>query len=245
MVKNTDSVKKVKKQIKEIAQHFDLKYNPKWMNYLLIPKEANILMEYYGTCADPDYKKFGINPKTRLKNINEFINSKYFKEHMKRWGGQVCDKKDLAKDLIAFKRIEDDKLKRILLKIINKIKDRIKISKSVILLTKPRSKKELDWTMHFILRHELTHILFQKNRIHFQNKGSKYWKYDEGLATYCDFLIDRKLNKLDKEASNPRCKNLMEKWYYIYAIKFREKLKNKKTSKERKEVISKIYKKLK
>lgn len=235
----------VKQQIKKIAKYFDLKNNEKWMTYLFIPREANILIEYYGVCPDPDYNKFGKEPKTRLKNINRFINSKYFKEHMKRWGGQTYSKKGFNKDLKSFKKIEDSKIKKILFKTLKEIKSKLKISAPMILLTKPRSKKELRWTMNFILRHELNHILLEKNDISFQKKGNKYWKYDEGLVTYCDFLVENKFNKLDEESKKSKYKDLMEKWYFIYAIKFRELLKDKNTAKERKRAILEVYRKLK
>jgi hypothetical protein len=234
-------LQKVEEQIRQISKYLNLTYNPKWFAYLFIPREAHELIEYYGTCPDPDYQKFGRNPKKRLANINKFIDSKEFKQHLKRWGGQVYSKTGYKSDLKAFINIKNKELKNVVFKTLAKVNKKLTRSDSIILLTEPKSKRELQQIMRFILRHELTHILLEKNNINFQSKGkNRYWKYDEGLVTYLDYWVENRLGSLEREV--PKYKNLMEKWYFIFAIKFRELLENKGNSIERKKAILKIIK---
>ncbi len=106
----------LKSQIKKIAKEFNLKYNPDWFGYMWISVRHEILTEYIGICPDPIYQKYGKTPEQRIKNIYEFVNSKDFKDCLKRYGGQVAEKSELKKEEKWIKKIKNQELKNDLLK---------------------------------------------------------------------------------------------------------------------------------
>lgn len=226
---------KVKSQIKKLAKDFDLKYDFEWFKYLWISVRHEILTEYIGECPDPLYQKYGKSSKQRIKNIDKFMSSKDFENCLKRYGGQVATKGGLKKEEKLMKQIKDKKLKNELLKFNEKLKKQFGKSDFLALLTIPRNKKEKEWQMKFCLRHEWIHILVQKNKIHFQDISKKYWPYDEGIDEYMAAYLDNTLNKLEKFRDKENYP--MERKNWVYAIKFRELLKEKNTPKERKKAI--------
>ena len=237
------NVESIKLQIKKLAKEFDLNYNSNWFNYLWISVRHEILTEYIGTCPDSIYEKYGKTAKQRIKNIDKFVNSKDFKICLKRYGGQVARKSELRKEEKLIKQIKDKKLRNELLQFYQKLKNSFGKSDFLALLTIPRNEKERNWQMKFCLRHEWIHILLEKNKIQFQKINKKYWTYDEGIDEYLGAFLDGKLYKL--ENLRDREKYPMEKKNWIYAIKFRKLLENKKTPRERKEEILSLISKLK
>ncbi|MEK6807703.1 MAG: hypothetical protein AABX75_01610 [Nanoarchaeota archaeon] len=244
-MKNISSV--VHTQIIKLSAHLSLRYAPAWLSYIFVASKIKVLADYAGMCPDQDYQKFGTTFKKRLININRFITSAEFAKHAKLWCGQVISKTDYKLLLRACNKIKNKKLRNAFSKTLKKINLKFKNSDKVILLTnislliKLNKKSELNWIIRFMLLHELIHILLSKNKINFQRKNSKYWKYDEGLVTYCDFWLQRKLFLLERKAV--KFADKLEKWYYTYAIKFRDLLKNKNPV-ERKKAILRMYKKL-
>ncbi|MAG79216.1 hypothetical protein CMI40_02470 [Candidatus Pacearchaeota archaeon] len=237
------NTKKIKLQIKKLAKEFDLKYNPKWFNYMWISKREEILTEYIGDCPDPIYIKYGRTINERIKNIDKFVNSKDFKKCIKRYGGQVTHKKNWKKEEKLFKKIKNIELRIELLRLHDKIKQRFEKIDCLALMTKTKIKKEYDWLMKYCLRHEWIHILLNKNKIHFQDINKKYWPYDEGLNEYLAMFLEKKLHRL--EEFRKKEKYPMEHKNWVYAIKFRSLLKNAKTPKERKQEILNLMKRLK
>lgn len=235
-------INKIKKQIKNIAKDFGLKYDLKWFEYMWISKRQEILIEFVGTCPDPIYNKYGKTPNQRIKNINKFVKSKDFLKCIKRFGGQVAEKKTLKEEEKMYRKISNKKIKKELLRIHFKIKDKLKETNQIALLTKTNIKKEKEWIEKDILRHEWLHILLCKNKINFQKINKKYWKYDEGLVEYLGSYIDKNLSKLEKFRDKENYP--MEKQNWIYAIKLRGLLKNTLTSGERKRKIDELIKRL-
>ncbi|HIH14452.1 MAG TPA: hypothetical protein HA224_04310 [Nanoarchaeota archaeon] len=239
---------KIRRQILRLSKHLDLRHNSDWLRYIFIPADMKVLTNYCGMCPDKDYRKFGVTVEKRLANLNKFIVSEEFSNLAKSWGGQVIDKKDYKVMQRFCDKLKNKKLKNKFSNALNKIEAKLKKSDRVILLANISSlaqlekKSDMPWIIRFVLLHELIHILLIKNKINFQKKNSKYWKYDEGLVTYCDFWLQKKLNVLEKKAK--KFKSRMEKWYFVYAIKFRKLLKNK-TPLERKKAIFILHKKLK
>ncbi len=235
----------VKKQIEKIARDFNLKYDPEWFNFIWISIRHEILTEYIGGCWDYIYKKYGKTTKDRAKNINKFVNSNDFKKCLKRYGGQVLDLKGIKEDIKIIRLIENIKLRKELLDFYDKILSRLKDKnlKKTASITKPRNEKEKKWQIEYCLREEWLHNLMEHNRLHYQDKKKKYWVYDEGIATYFVYYLDKKLKQLEKDRDKEKLSE--EKKYYIYAIKFRELLKNAKTSKEKGLVLKRVYMELK
>jgi len=214
----------IKSQLKKLAKEFALKYKGEWFVYAWVSKRENVLLEYIMGCPDPVYSKYGLTEKQRAKNISKFLASAEFRKCLKRYGGQVVYKKEWNK-----RRFGDNSK---LLKLYNKFKKK----DAIALLTMTNKKKEKGYLMKYILRHEWIHILLKKNNIYFQKKGRKYWPYDEGLNEYMASFLDNDLANLEKHMKNE--KYPMEKKYWEYAIKFRDLLKNKKGSLERKNFLS-------
>ena len=235
----------VKKQIEKIAKDFNLKYKSEWFDFIWISIRHEILTEYIGGCWDFIYKKYGKTTKERAKNIDKFVNSGDFKKCLKRYGGQVCDLKGIKEDIKIARLIKNIKLKKEILDFYDKILSRLKDKnlKKIACITIPRNEKERKWQMNYCLKEEWLHNLMKYNRLHYQDKKKKYWVYDEGIATYFAYYLDKKLNQLEKDKNKEKLPD--EKKYYIYAIKFRELLKTAKTAKERELILRKVYKNLK
>lgn len=123
-----------------------------------------------------------------------------------------------------------------------KIKSKLK-EDNLVLLTETNNKKQKHILLNSILIHEWIHLLLIKNKIYFKSISENYWKYDGGLVTYLEFYLNNKLSYL--ESIKKKIKYPNSRIYYIYAIKFRNWLKNCKTSKKRKQGIKQIYESLK
>jgi hypothetical protein len=229
------NVQKAKSHIKKLAEEFDLKYDPNWFKHLWISVRHEILTEYIGNCPDPIYQKYGKNHEQRIKNIDKFVNSKDFRDCLKRYGGQVSQKSELKQEEKWIRKINNKELRNELLKFHAKLKNQFGETDFLALLTTPRNEKEKEWQMRFCLRHEWIHILLDKNRIQFQEIAKKYWPYDEGINEYMGAYLDGTLGNLERFRDKENYP--MEKKYWVYAIKLRELLKNKKTPKERKKAL--------
>lgn len=225
-----------KNKIKILAQQFDLKYNPKIFKVVYLSKKELVLINFLTGCPEPEYLKFGKKVNQRIKNIENFINSKEFKMKIKKQGGCVTSKKYFEKSV---KKIQNKKIRNEYIKIIKKFKYDISNMGSVI-LSKPENKKESEFSKK-ILFHEWIHALLIYNKIHFQNIKWKYWKLDEGLTTYIEYFLKPYIEKILKTKS----KNKFFQIYVKNALKWHKILKDKKTSKERRKTILDYYKKLK
>lgn len=230
-----------KQQLKKLSKEFNLKYDPNWFNYLWISKREARYLEYIGMCFDPIYTKFGKTAKEMIKNIEKFERSKELKKILHEYSGQAITKPEVLDNLRNCKLIKNKKLKNELTKLNKRILKNLK-EKNLALLTKTNKKKEKEKLLNSILVHEWIHLLLIKNKIYFQEKNKKLWKYDEGLVTYLEFYIKKRLNYL--EYTKKRTTYASNKKYYIYAIKFREILKNVKTPKEKLNLIKELKKKL-
>ncbi|MBR9701329.1 hypothetical protein GOV13_00215 [Candidatus Pacearchaeota archaeon] len=233
----------IKSHIKKISKEFGLKYKTEWFGYMWISVRYEILTEYIGMCPDPIYQKYGKTPKQRIKNIDKFVNSKDFKDCLKRYGGQVAEKSELKKEEKLIRGIKSEKLRNELLRFYKKLNSQFGKTDFLALLTIPRNEKEKEWQMKFCLRHEWIHILLSKNRIYFQEIHKRYWPYDEGINEYLGAYLDGTLNKLEKFRDKE--KYPLEKKNWVYAIKFKELFKDSKTPEERKKTIKGLIKKLK
>ncbi|MEJ2267726.1 MAG: hypothetical protein P8X70_01480 [Nanoarchaeota archaeon] len=235
-------INQIKNKIKQIAKDFDLEYNAEWFDYIWIPKRQEILIEFIGDCPDPIYKKYGKTTLQRIKNLDKFIQSKDFQNCIKRFGGQVAEKKDLQKEERLYKKISNKKIREELLNVYLKVKEKLKNAEQIALITKTNIKKEKEWIEKFILKHEWIHILLYKNKIDFQKINKKYWKYDEGLVEFLGVYIDRNLDKLEKFRDEEQYPTEKQNW--IYAIKFRKLFENISNPKERKMKIKDLMREL-
>jgi len=237
------TISKVKAQLKKISKDFALKFDKEWFKHLWISNRLEILTEYLGTCPDPIYQKYGKNPNERIRNLDKFVDSRDFKECLKRYGGQVAHRSELKQEEKWIKQINNKKIRKELLEFHAKLKKSFGKAKFLALVTKPRNEKERKWQLSYCIREEWIHILLDINKIKFQDIKKKYWPYDEGIATYFAFYLENKLNRLEKFRDKE--KYPMEKEYYIYAIKFRQLFKNKKSPEDRKKALIKLLNSLK
>lgn len=235
-------MKAVKSQIQKVARDFNLKFEDKWFQFIWISPEQEILTEYIGDSPDPIYKKYGKTPEDRIKNIDKFVNSKDFKKCLKRFGGQVAEKRYWKQEKEWINQIKNHRIKMELLRSHYKIKKKFSKIDRLALLSIPYNKQQKEWQLKYCLIHEWLHILLMKNKILFQKINQKYWKYDEGLVTYLGVYIEKKLEDLEKMRNKE--KYPIERQYSIYAIKFRKLLDNKKNPQEKHQIIIKLIKKL-
>ena len=236
------TISKIKNQLKKFSKDFDLNYDSKWFSYMWISHRLHILIEYIGYCPDPVYMKYGNTPEKRIENISKFIASKDFLACLKRYGGQVASKEGLAQEIFWINKIKDNKLKSELLAFYKRLKKKLNRTPFIALMTTPRNKKEEAWLLKYCLRHEWIHILLQKDKIYFQKIKGEYGPYDEGIDEYMGAYLDKSLDNLERFRDEETYS--LEKKGWVYAIKFRELLKNSKTPKEKKVILLKLLKSL-
>ena len=234
-------MKKEKTQLRKLAREFNLKYDKNWFDIMWISKRHARYLEYVGMCFDPIYTRFGKTIEKRIENIDKFESSKELKKILKRYGGQAITKKEVVKGIKDCKNIKNIKLSKELLSLHKRIQLNLK-EDNLALLTKTKTKQHKEFLLNLILIHEWIHFLLMKNNIYFKSISEKHWKYDEGLVTYLEYYIKNRLGYL--ESMKRKTEYPMTKIYYIYAIKFRKILRDKKTPKERKQSINNLMKKL-
>jgi hypothetical protein len=232
------TVKSIRKQIKDIARKFGLRYNKNWFSYIWVPTKVEIISEYVGNCPDPIYQKFGRSPKTRMKNFNRFLRSKAYKDLLKRHGGQVAHKDHLNEEIYLILQIKDRKIKRQMITFYSHLAKKFQSTESVAVLALPKKKEDRERQLSYCLRHEWIHILLEKNNIDFQRINPKYWAYDEGLSEFIGEYIDNNLHNLEKIRKQEE--HTFEKKYVSYAIKFRQLMEYKNTSQKRKLAILRL-----
>jgi hypothetical protein len=235
-------IKQARADVKKIAKSFDLKYNANWFKVLFISKREEILSEYVGTCPDEIYMKYGKTAKERINNIDKFVDSTDFKKCVKRYGGHVAARKWLAKEERWYKQIKNAQLSKELLTLQHRIKKELGDTDSIAVLTRTQSKKELNFVLTHILKHEWLHILAIKNKIFFQEIKPSYWKYDEGLMFYFDAILQNRVARLEQDTNAIKTK--FEKICSQKACEFKQLLETKESPKMRKQAILNLYKKL-
>ncbi len=232
----------VKKDIRRISKEFNLKFSDDWFDFMWITKRNIRFLEYVGMAWNREYNVFGKTIEKRISKIEEFNKSKELKNNLKRIGGQMITRLEVNKGIKDCKKIKDERLRKELLDLHNLIKKKMK-GNHLALLTKTKSKKDKEFLMGEILKHEWLHELLFRNNINFGKINyEKYWKYDEGIVRYLEYYFSDKLNNLEKD--RVKTKHPTAKIYYTYAIKFRKLLKNAKTPKERKKKILELKNKL-
>jgi len=241
-------VKQIKLDIKRVAKAFDLEYNNNWFDYIEISGSESEIIKYLLDCPDPVYSRFGKTSDEKIENLYLFINSEEYKRRIKSEGGQVSTKYSLKQQKRLTKMIKDRKIKFNLVKLNEKIHKKLKKLATfgindIALITKSGIGNERDIILRDILRHEWIHILLFKNKIVFKRINKKYYVYDEGMATFLEFYLNNNLNDLEKIEEN--AKDSFGKFYYSYAIKFRELIKDKSEPRERKKEIFRLMKDLK
>jgi len=229
------NINNIRLKIKKLARDFNLNYNPKWFDYIILSRKENEIIKFILGCPAPGYNAFGIYQYQRKKNINLFIGSDEFKILSKNYGGQVIRKSGLQMINKYALLIKDKELKDSLKKSIQKIKIKFKKLEEIGIsyiaaITKTNSAKEKKEIIKIVLRHEWIHTLLFKNSIEFKDK-----RYNEGLVTYLEGFLDNDLDKFIKIESSIKDQFLKE--YYTYALKFMVLLKRPKTPTKRKEAI--------
>ncbi len=185
----------IKKELLALSKKLGLKFNSNWFKLVWITKEQEILTEYLSDCKDGIYQKYGININQRLQNLEKFYNSKDYKNCIKRYGGQVFNKKSIpGLRFLISNIIKNEQILDILNDLLFRIKKANKFGfDKIALLTETKKEKELDILCYKILRHEWIHVLLEENRIRFKD-----WRYNEGLITYFEAYLDNLLSCLDK-----------------------------------------------
>jgi hypothetical protein len=206
-------------ELEKIAKRLNLNFNRDWFRYIWITKEQEILTEYLSDCRDPIYEKYGHGISERVENIEKFHKSKDYADCIKRYGGQVINKKSLSRWKFIAKGFKDKKLKEMLLDLCNRVEKNIDSFKKIAALTETNIKKEREHLMVEILLHEWIHVLLEQNNIYAKN-----WKYNEGLVTYIESLIKNTLEELEECEKNTGY--VFQKEYFTNAIIFRDLLRD-------------------
>ncbi len=215
-------------KLKKLAKSFNLDFKKNWFKHLWISKKENILLEYLLLCQDPIYEKYGKDAFSRTKQIENFASSNEFKACLNRYGGQMVGKEFFEKYFLSWtKDIENKEIREIYYNLYKKISKKFKNNSKLAILTKSNDKNELRILKSFTLFHEWIHVLAEGNKLE-----PKDWRYNEGLVTYFQEFSDKSLNQLEEKAEKTNYS--FQKQYFIYAIKFREILKQVNNPQERK-----------
>jgi hypothetical protein len=225
-------------KLKKLAKEFDLNFNKKWFKHIWISKKENIMLEFMWMCPDPIYKKYGATPLERAKQIENFLTSTDFEQELlHRFGGQVINKKTFTKYFSKWiSEIENLEIKKDYQSLYKKIFSALGNSSRIAILTKSKKENEIKKLKSFVLFHEWIHVLVNEN-----NLKPKNWKYNEGLVTYFQEFTEGNLDDLEKGIEKWKHYNF-QKQYFIYAIKFRELLKEMIIPSERKTKLKKYLK---
>jgi hypothetical protein len=184
----------IRKELFKLSKDVGLNFSQNLFKMIWITKEQEILTEYLSDCKDKVYEKYGKNINRRLQNLEKFYSSKDYKKCIKRYGGQVFNKRSIS-DL---KSLRNNIKNKQILDILNDLLFRIKKANNsrldrIALLTETKKEKELQVLCYKILRHEWIHILLEENKIRFKD-----WRYNEGIVTYFEAYLDHLLSYLDK-----------------------------------------------
>lgn len=232
---NKSEINKIRENIKKLAKEFNLNYKKELYKVTFLTKKEFAILQFLIGCPDPIYTKFGGTTGKRIKNINEFLNSKDFIKLSNKCGGNVVNIKTFQKNI---EKIKDNRIKKKSERILKKLKS--ESSSGVVTLTTPRTEREKKFILKTILFHEWIHVLLMSNKIYFQDIKPGYWKLDEGLTTYLQISFEKKSSDISKIIKKKMKKSLRDSLYIIYAknaLKFNKILKNKRDPNERKKAI--------
>jgi len=180
-------------------------------------------------CLDPLYLKFGNKlPKNRPLKLQIFLESKEFKNDLKKSHGCVIFKDDIARELKLINKVKNKKLNLELKELYYKIRTKIKFNKRLTLIWKPNKSEIKEY--NYVLLHEFIHELIESN-----NLRPKNWKWNEGLATY---LTDFSYNQHKKHLKKLKSKSgSMYDTYLTYARKWAILFEEEKMPKKRFKII--------
>ncbi|HNZ52294.1 MAG: hypothetical protein BWY36_00462 [Candidatus Diapherotrites archaeon ADurb.Bin253] len=190
----------IKKELFQLSNELGLKYNPNWFNFIWIKKEQETLTEYLSDCKNPIYERYGKTLQERIKNLNKFYNSLDYQSCIKRYGGQVFNKKSISLLKKSMKKITNKEILKILDDLLIRIKKHNPRFNKIALLTETKREDELKILYYRVLRHEWIHILLDENKIRFKN-----WRYNEGLVIYFEAYLDNILSRLEKPLKREEC----------------------------------------
>jgi len=165
---------KLKRKLKTVAKTFSLKYNPRIFNLNWVSKKELVMINYI--TGNPKYNKFGKTDDKRIKNIEKFLSSNFFKRIIKRYGGCVVSRKRFIKNM---KKIKNKEIREVYEKIIKSVKGKERIA----FISRPRNIIE-GRDLEKIILHEWIHQLLIYNKISLKKINPEFWRLDEGLAIY-------------------------------------------------------------
>jgi len=232
---NKSEINKIRENIKKLAKEFNLNYKKELYKATFLTKKEFAILQFLIGCPDPVYTKFGDTTEERIKNINEFLNSKDFIKLSNKCGGNIVNIKTFQKNI---KKIKNSQIKKKAERILRKLK--LESSREVVTLTIPKTEREKKFILKTILFHEWIHVLLISNKIYFQSINPDYWRLDEGLTTYLQISFEKKSSDISKIIKKRMEKSSKDSLYIIYAknaLKFNKILKNKKNPNERKKTI--------
>ncbi|MCK4647526.1 hypothetical protein KAT24_01185 [Candidatus Pacearchaeota archaeon] len=207
------------KDLENLSEKLNLNFNKDWFGYVWVTKEQEILTVYLSDCRDSIYEKYGHEISERVNNLENFYNSKDYKNLIKICGGQVISKKSFAGYREFVSDFKNKEIKNILLDFCDRIDKKIGKLEKVAVLTETDIETEKENLLNGILSHEWIHILLEQNNLHTKN-----WKYNEGLVTYIDYSMRNKLDEL--ESYEKEMNSDFGKEYFRNAILFRNLVKN-------------------
>jgi hypothetical protein len=222
-------VKKAKKVIKDFAKKYGLRYNSKWFQCIFLPYEECLIKKFLsgGPIGDYDFDK----PEKRFKDLDKFLKSGFFRwmKKEKKGQGNLVKIDRFRKEIKEMNKIENLRLRKKVKFIYEKIEKKFKDDYLVILPNVCSHDLQ-------ILTHEWMHVLLNKNPDIEKKKRGYDW-FNEGLATFAEYLVSDEKDKIKKDIERIRLSRVRY-MYLKYALKWKEKLEK---SKE-KGIIEKTFK---
>ena len=177
-------------KIKNIIEKFGLNYNIQF-DIEIVSAEIKYIFNYLsGAFKNKDLQK-------GAKNMEKFLDGNSFNESIKHFSGRaIYDKKVIKKVLLSLSYLEDSNSEFVPLikNLCNKIMNKIKCGKSVIVIGISRNEKVSSFDR--LLVHEIFHLVLFNNGIIFENIDRKYAKLDEGLAIFLSYIWSGNAKKI-------------------------------------------------
>lgn len=224
-----------RRQIRQVAQEFDLEYRSESYSFLFVSKRESCLRNYL---AAPMYSEFGATEAERVQNLERFLNSPLYAAVTGPGSTEGCvmTREELQDERMVISQISNPALRMEYEVLYDKLA-RHRRGQFLTLFSQPQTEEEFRELEHMVL-HEWLHVLFMDNGIFFQDRG-KSWKLDEGLVTYLMAFA----GKEDLDAKPEESSQQLERHHEVLlgaARRWRDLLKASKTPQERKEAILKV-----
>lgn len=205
-----------KKQLRQLARNFALKYRPQNYGYLVCTRREIIIRNFLADCPDPIYVEHAKKADKTVALVN-FVNSTDFEQELRKAHGCVIHLAELRRELTYIHRINDPKLRREVQTLYSRIQKKMGTTKRLSLISNAsHSDQEMK---NEVVLHESIHELLEDNGLRLNS-----WKWNEGLVTYLTYFALGKHKRFHKtpKLTGKRMWDIYARFAHRWALLFRD-----------------------